>query len=242
MRVEMKVAEVLPLKNDVFQVFLKSNVPLNYSAGQYLEVVLLDKNVPLSIANAGGKIPPSPPFSKGEIRASKVVDSVIELHIRHTPGHPTSDALMQALQLNQVILVNLPLGNSTINCLSPSLPTILMARGTGFSPIKAVLEAMFQKNWQAPIHLYWGVRLSDDHYLDVTPKAWAAEKPYFKYTPLICPEESDALISQVTTDYPDLSACQIMAAGPFNLMFKARDEWAHNGLVKTRMYSDAFGE
>ena len=266
MKIDMKVVQILPLKNQVFRVFLQALPALifrkerqdseresakvrnpvsetnaedlgafSYVAGQYLEVVLSDRNVPLSIANA-------------EFKNEAKDLPIIELHVRHTPGHTISDALIKAFQESyqtaHKIKVQLPFGHSTIECLSPTRPTILVARGTGFSPIKAIIEAMIQKKWSSPVHLYWGVRLSDDYYLQELLEQWMNLKEKgvfdFSYTPLVSPEDTDTLIDAVIKNYKDLSSYQIIAAGPFDLMFKARDIWCAYGLKREHMYSDAF--
>jgi CDP-4-dehydro-6-deoxyglucose reductase len=228
--------QVKPLTATVLQVFLELSSPVNYAAGQYLEVVMADgKQVPLSIANA--------PLGSRQI----------ELHIRHTPENALNMKLVSEIQTQGALQIVLPFGECTHLSLKPNIPVIFMARGSGFAPIKAIIEQLLADGSTLPMHLYWGSRNLGDHYLDELPKSWAEHVETFDYTPLLCPDDLSAdvslkwagrtgdLIDTIAMDhYPDLEHYQVLAAGPFDMIFKARNVFQAQGLNAENMYADAF--
>ncbi len=231
------IVQVKPLTNSVMQVILQLPSPLTYEAGQYLEVITSDgQHTPFSIANAA------------------LGTSQIELHIRHTPENALSSQIIAEIQKQGALQIVFPFGKCTYKKLKSDLPIIFMARGTGFAPIKAVIEQLLIDGSTLPMHLYWGARNIGDHYLDELPQSWAAHVENFEYTPLLCPESpnlevpvkwtgrSGDLVDLIAMDhYPDLSNYQVLAAGPFDMMFKARDVFCKQGLTLENMHSDAFG-
>lgn len=232
------VIQVIPLTRTILQVFLELPEPLSYQAGQYLKVVMNDgQQIPLSIANAplGGRR--------------------LELHIRHTPENPSSVQLLSSIQQQGILNIVAPFGQCTVVTLKSEYPVIFMARGSGFAPIKAIIEQLLATGFEQPIHLYWGFRNMGDQYLDELPQTWTHHLENFQYTPVLCPDELHPSCSQsilawngrfgdlmdvIITDYVDLSPFQILAAGPFDMILKARDQFMRHGLKVENMYSDAF--
>ena len=62
---------------------------------------------------------------------------------------------------------------------------VLLASGTGFAPIKAVIEQMQHKGITRPATLYWGGRRPSDLYLDSWVQAQLAAMPNLTYVPVI---------------------------------------------------------
>lgn len=125
-------------------------------------------------------------------------------------------------------------------------PMVFMAGGTGFAPLKAVIEHCFHIGDERPIHLYWGVRSSQDLYLGELAERWAAEHPQLDFTPVL--SESDAdwpgergfVHEAVLRDHPDMSPFDLYMSGPPVMIFSARDAFVEAGLDANRMYSDVF--
>jgi CDP-4-dehydro-6-deoxyglucose reductase, E3 len=234
------IVQVRPLTNAIIQVFLQLPSLISYDAGQYLQVITSDgQRVPFSIANAN------------------LGSSQVELHIRHTPENQINNQIVSEIQKQGALQITMPLGECTYQVLQPSLPIIFMARGTGFAPIKAIIEQLFVDGCALPMHLYWGARNIGDHYLDELPEKWTEHVENFKYTPLLCPEPSHKsseieipvkwtgrsgdLVDMIALDYyPSLANYQVLAAGPFDMMLQARDVFKKQGLKSENMYADAF--
>jgi CDP-4-dehydro-6-deoxyglucose reductase len=126
---------------------------------------------------------------------------------------------------------------------------ILLASGTGFAPIKAIIEHMQFRNTQRPATLYWGGRRPLDLYLDDWVQAKLAEMPNLKYVPVV----SDALPEDnwtgrtgfvhraVMEDFPDMTGHQVYACGAPIVVDSARAEFsAKCQLPADEFYADSF--
>jgi CDP-4-dehydro-6-deoxyglucose reductase len=126
---------------------------------------------------------------------------------------------------------------------------VFVASGTGFAPIKAVIEAAIKKRIVRPMTLYWGARRPKDLYLNGLPERWVAEHPGFKYVPVI----SDALPEDawkgrtgfvhraVMEDFPDLSAHQVYACGVPVMVDSARRDFIQKcRLPENEFFADSF--
>jgi CDP-4-dehydro-6-deoxyglucose reductase len=215
----------------VWQVFLQAQEakPI-YRAGQYLEILHRDGSPrPFSIANA-----PNP-------------EGIIELHIRHTPGNAYTVELMAEIQQYQPLRIKLPYGD----CIYPKeleVKTILLAGGTGFAPMKAILEEAIAKELKQPILCYWGAQSLQDLYLHELISTWEKQHPQLQYIPVLSsPKPQDNwrgkqgfVHEAVVTDYPDLSHFQVYASGPPEMVYAALRLFQSHGLPRAYMYSDLF--
>jgi CDP-4-dehydro-6-deoxyglucose reductase len=128
-------------------------------------------------------------------------------------------------------------------------PALLLASGTGFAPIKSIVEHAFHSNNPRPLTLYWGGRTRADLYMSALPERWAREHGNFKYVPVL----SEALPSDgwtgrtgfvhraVMEDLPDLSGYEVYACGaPVVVEAAHRDFTTYCGLPEEQFFSDAF--
>ena len=228
-----RVDEMNRLNHDVMQLFLRlpRNDRLRFLAGQYLEFQLRDgRKRAFSMANA--------PHD----------DARIELHLRHVPGGFFTDYVFNELREKAVLRIRAPLGTFYLREDSPR-PIVLAAGGTGFAPIKAVVEHAIHKGVDRPIHLYWGVRGGADLYLPDLPRSWAETHANIEYTPVLSEprpgEERQAATGfvheQVARDHPDLSGHDVYLCGPPVMIQAARKAFVDQcGLLEERLYFDSF--
>ena len=210
---------------------LPANDTFKYHAGQYIEFILRDgARRSYSMGNA-------PHHGPG-----------VELHIRHMPGGKFTDHVFHAMKDKEILRVEGPYGSFFLREDSTK-PMILLASGTGFAPIKAVIEHMQFKGIERPATLYWGGRRPEDLYLDDWVRARVAEMPNLSYVPVI----SDALPEDkwsgrtgfvhraVLEDFPDLSGYQVYACGAPIVVDSARADYTRlAGLSADEFYADAF--
>jgi CDP-4-dehydro-6-deoxyglucose reductase len=210
---------------------LPANDTFQYHAGQYIEFILRDGDRrSYSMANAPG------------------VGVGVELHIRHMPGGKFTDHVFGAMKEKEILRVEGPYGSFFLREDSDK-PIVLLASGTGFAPIKAVIEQMQQKGITRPAVLYWGGRRPADLYLDDWVQTKLAEMPNLKYVPVI----SDALPEDawsgrtgfvhraVMQDFPDLSGHQVYACGAPIVVDSAQSDFvAKCGLPADEFYADSF--
>jgi CDP-4-dehydro-6-deoxyglucose reductase len=210
---------------------LPANEALAYRAGQYVEFLLKDgKRRAYSIACA-----PS-------------LERPLELHIRHLPGGLFTDHVFGAMKERDILRFEGPLGTFFLREESDK-PIVLLASGTGFAPVKALVEHLMHLKSTRPVRLYWGGRRPQDLYMDELCRAWTTTMPDFQYVPVISdalPEDdwsgrSGYVHAAVMQDIPDLSSWQVYACGAPVMVDAARSEYvAQCGLPAEEFYADAF--
>ncbi|MEM5368913.1 CDP-6-deoxy-delta-3,4-glucoseen reductase [Paraburkholderia azotifigens] len=215
----------------VLKLQLPANERLQYMAGQYLEFILKDgKRRSYSMANA--------PHAEGPI----------ELHIRHMPGGAFTDHVFNTMKERDILRFEAPLGTFFLREESDK-PIVLLASGTGFAPLKAIVEHAAFKNITRPMTLYWGARRKKDLYMMELAERWAREIPNFKFVPVLSePDADDAWTGRtgfvhraVIEDLPDLSAYQVYACGaPVMVESAQRDFTQHHRLPEDEFYADSF--
>jgi CDP-4-dehydro-6-deoxyglucose reductase len=240
-RMPCRVSSIDRLAPDVVVIRLQlpASERLQYLAGQYVDLLLRDgTRRSYSMAAAPGT-------AEG-----------LELHIRHTPGGRFTDsvfgAVEPALKVRDILRLEGPLGTFFLRE-EGDKPIVLVASGTGFAPIKAMLEqvAVLQrtKGFRRPVTLYWGGRRPHDLYMNELCRRWTAELPGFSYIPVV----SDALpqdewqgrtgfVHQAAmADFPDMSGCQVYVCGaPVVVDASRRDYLSACRLPPEEFYSDAF--
>src|SRR5690606_40286722 len=115
-------------------------------------------------------------------------------------------------------------------------PVILLASGTGFAPIKSIVEHALQRSLRRPLTLYWGCRVRADLYLDALAAQWARDK-VLRYVPVLSEAlESDRWTGRtglvhraVMEDHPDLSGYQVYACGAPAMVEAARRDFTPQG-------------
>ena len=214
------ILEVNPLSNTIIQVLLKPKQFINYRAGQYLQIKTTHFENYFSIANA----PIGNPF--------------YECHIRHDKLNPSSQELMDHIQTHRDIKIKLPFGHCCLEQLDPFKPVIFIAGGTGFAPIKAMIEMMLFKNDKRPFECFWGAKTQSDLYWQEHLLQYQNHTPLFKH--LACVIEED-LLNQVLKLHPsDLKMHQFVLSGPFEMALKYRDRLINEGIDAQLMHGDAF--
>jgi CDP-4-dehydro-6-deoxyglucose reductase len=214
---------------------LPASDPFRYYAGQYIQFILKDgRRRSYSMAN-----PPSD-------------ENRVELHLRHMPGGAFTDRVFGAaenpLKVREILRVEGPLGSFFLRE-DTGKPLVFLASGTGFAPIKAIVEQMIASGDRRTVTLYWGGRRPADLYMHDKAREWEQSLPGFRYVPVV----SDALDEDhwqgrtgfvhraVVEDFPDLSGHQVYACGAPVVVNSARADFTHQcGLPEGEFYADAF--
>ena len=219
--------------DDVMLVKIKlpANERLQFLAGQYIDFQLKDgKTRSYSLAN--------PPHD----------DALLELHIRHVPGGLFSGQVFSTLKERDILRLKGPFGSFFIREDSDK-PMLFIAGGTGFAPIKGMLEHAFAEHTDRELVLYWGVRSLKDLYMAELPQQWLAERPNFSFIPVLSnPAPGDrwqgrsGLVHQaVLADFADLSGYQVYACGAPAMVDSARDAFTRTrSLPEDAFFADAF--
>jgi len=219
----------------VLKLQLPAAEPFRYYAGQYVEVILKDgRRRSYSMA-----VPPH-------------AGSPLELHVRHMPGGVFTDHVFGAgatqMKEREILRLEGPFGSFFLREDSDK-PVVLLASGTGFAPVKAIVEHMIHLGTARPVRLYWGGRRPRDLYMDALARQWSGQLPDFRYVPVVSePAAEDAWTGRtgfvhraVMEDIPDLSGYQVYACGAPPMVEAARRDFGERcGLPAGEFYADAF--
>jgi len=220
----------------VMRLQLPATHSFGFRAGQYIEFILKDgSRRSYSMANAPHTL--ADPTAGG-----------IELHLRHMPGGKFTDQVFGEMKEKDILRVEGPFGTFFLREDSDK-PIVLLASGTGFAPIKAIVEHMEHQGMTRPAVLYWGCRSRPDLYLNEWAEQAAARLPWLSYVPVLSeakPEDQwtgrTGFVHQaVLDDLPDLSGHEVYACGaPVMVQVAQREFTAHAGLPTEHFYADAF--
>lgn len=218
----------------VIRLQLPASDMLKYHAGQYVEFLLRDGDRrSYSMANA--------PHTQTESPG-------LELHIRYMAGGKFTEHVFGAMKEKEILRIEGPYGSFFLREDSDK-PMVLLASGTGFAPLKALIEHMQHKNITRPAVLYWGARRPVDLYMHDWMQAKLLEMPHLRYVPVISdalPEDNwsgrTGFVHQaVLEDFSDLSNHQVYACGSPVVVESARDAYsALAGLPAEEFFADAF--
>ena len=218
---------------DVMRLMLQlpANDAFVYHAGQYIEFLLKDGvRRSYSMANA-----------------PHLVGQGLELHVRHMPGGTFTDHVFGMMKAREILRIEGPYGSFYLRE-GGTEPMVLLASGTGFAPIKALIEHMQFKSITRPATLYWGGRRPHDLYMDDWVKAKLLEMPNLRYVPVVSdalPEDSwtgrtGFVHRAVLVDFSDLSGHQVYACGAPIVVESAQHDFVNAGLPLDEFYADAF--
>jgi CDP-4-dehydro-6-deoxyglucose reductase len=223
-----RVQKMERLADDVMALHLRlpANERLQFLAGQYIEFLL-----------KGGS---RRSFSMGNAPHD---DELIQLHVRHVAGGQFTDHVFGKMKERDILRLEGPLGTFFLREDSAK-PIVLVASGTGFAPIKSIIEHALHKGVTRPMVLYWGGRRPKDLYMDALARQWPIE-----YVPVISealPEDNWSgragfVHRAVMQDFPDLSGHQVYACGVPVMVDSARRDFTQQcKLPDEEFFADSF--
>jgi CDP-4-dehydro-6-deoxyglucose reductase len=234
-KMPVRVASLAKASHDVMNVRLQLPAAdvFKYHAGQYVEFLLRDGD--------------RRAYSMGTAPHTQLENPGVELHIRHMPGGKFTDHVFSAMKEKEILRIEGPFGSFYLREDSDK-PMVLLASGTGFAPIKAIIEHMQFKGITRPAVLYWGGRRPADLYMNDWVNSKVAEMPNFSYVPVISdalPEDAWSgrtgfVHSAVLQDIPDMSGHQVYACGAPIVIDSAQAAYTKAGLPEDEFYADSF--
>lgn len=227
-----RVVSLHKLAPDVMEMTLKlpETERMQFRAGQYIEFLLRKgKQRAFSIANA------------------PINDEYLELHLRLVEGGYFTEHVFNEMKEKALVRINGPLGTFFLRDDSKR-PLIFIAGGTGFAPIKSMVEQLISEGDERDVYFYWGVRAKQDLYINHLPEKWDYQRENFKYIPVLSNalegdnwEGREGFVHQaVADDFADLSGYDVYMAGPPPMIDAAKQQFAQQGLLEENLYSDSF--
>lgn len=215
----------------IVELKLPASERLQFLAGQYIDILLKDgKRRAFSLANA--------PHD----------DACLQLHIRHVPGGEFTGHVFNGMKERDILRFNGPHGTFFLREDSDK-PIVLVAGGTGFAPIKAIVEHAIAENCQRPMTIYWGGRRQADLYLQQLAEQWAAEHSHIQFIPVLAegaPEDGwtgrTGLVHHAAMqDFADLSGHQVYVCGAPGMVAAARRDFLSRcKLPDDEFFADSF--
>jgi CDP-4-dehydro-6-deoxyglucose reductase len=167
--------------------------------------------------------------------------------LRHVEGGKFTDHVFNEMKEKAMVRIEGPFGSFYIRENS-NRPLILIAGGTGFAPIKAMLEQLIEQADTRVIHLYWGARAKADLYRNDLPEKWTFQHQNIDYVAVLSDADPDDkwqgrtgfVHNAVADDFADLSGFDIYMAGPPVMINAAKEKFSQQGLPVDQLFSDAF--
>ena len=225
-----RVDSIDELTSDVRRLRLKlpRGQRLQFLAGQYMDILL-----------PGGK---RRAFS---IASSPSQHEFIELHVKFVEGGGFTGHVFTDMKVGEILRMEGPLGTFFVRLGSPR-PILMMGGGTGFAPLKAMVEDLIHAGDDRPITLYWGVRGEKDLYAKGLIEEFEHEHNDFRFVPVLSEPETgwegrtgwvhEALLE----DYPNLSAFEVYMSGPPAMVHAARHAFLDAGAQEDHLHYDSF--
>lgn len=224
------VAELEKLNDEVIELKLKlmGDDRMQFLAGQYVEFILDDgRRRAFSIANA--------PHD----------DETLVFHIRHIKGGEFTDHVFADMKVGDPITLEGPHGSFYMRDDSER-PMIMLATGTGFGPVKGIVEHALAEQTTRPIYIYWGARNEDELYLDELVKSWDESSNIIHYRPVLSRGDDSwegrrgYVQDAVAADFDNLSEYELYACGHPAMVYAAKDALVEKGINPDNCFSDAF--
>lgn len=223
-----RIERTRPLAADVMQIFLRlpSNETFHFAAGQYLDF-LLSRNRRRSFSIA------SPPHDS----------ALLELHVRRVDDGEFTRTLFGENRPS-VLRMEAPLGQFWFREESHR-PAILIAGGTGFAPLKAMLRHLLERRDGRSLHLFWGARSQEDLYEHDQVREWCQRYPNLQYTPVVSLAQDEAfehgwVHDAVLRTIPLLTNWDVYASGPPQMIEAIRSQFPQHGLPESQLFFDSF--
>ncbi|WNC72642.1 NAD(P)H-flavin reductase [Thalassotalea psychrophila] len=225
--INCQVQSLTPLTDNVFQVLLKPQQSVSFSAGQYLNFVMSDDD--------------KRPFSI----ASSPDSDLLELQIGAFAADSWAMQVIEHIRNNKNVTIEMPGGHAQLRTESLR-PIILLAGGTGFSYIKSILSDLVSRKAQQPVLVYWGLRDPSACYQIDATQALVDQLAHGQFMPVVeTPDDTwqgrvGKVHEPLLHDVISLEPYDIYMAGRFDMVGFLRNEFIEHGGIKEHMYADAF--
>ncbi len=226
-----RVQKIERAADDVIVLTLKlpANDSFRFLAGQYVDFLLAGgKRRSFSIANA--------PAHTGEL----------ELHIRLVQGGAFTGHVFAVMKERDILRFEGPLGSFYLR--ESKKPIVMVAGGTGFAPMKSLIEHMIATGVKRPVTLYWGARDRAGLYQYEVADAWQSKLPGFKFVPVISDNVPEGWAGRTglvhlaaMADFADMSGVQAYVCGAPLMVDAARADFTSRcGLPEAEFFADSF--
>lgn len=217
----LKVVHNNQLAPEIFQLLLKAEHPIQYTSGDYIMLGFnIEELKPFSIADAPRE------------------DGLIECHIRNTAKN---DAIEKLCSVNSgdVLVMQGPKKQMQLHPAHEAI--IFVAGGTGFAPMRALLNEALRQQVSVPISFYWGAKSTEELYMHEWMIDISQKHGNIDYIPVISGSAEEwqgrtGLVHKaVLADHPSLDKARVYMCGPWPMIQAAKADFLAAGLVETKL-------
>ncbi len=229
--ISCQILSVTPFNDSVYKVELKPETKFDFKAGQYLSVVMGEKD--------------KRPFSIGSAPDSEHLELHIGAAVSESYPMQVVERLQTCLKDGTTIDIEAPAGQAHLRTESQR-PRLLIAGGTGFSYIKSLVEHQINLGQNVDTLLYWGCRDQNAMYYESIARQWHDAHPWLHFVPVVEESQEDwqgktaNLLKQIEQDFVSLSGYDVYIAGRFDMVGAAREVFRTMGVEEEHLYGDAF--
>lgn len=167
----------------------------------------------------------------------------IELHIRRVPDGVMSSLLFSEIKLDTLMRIDGPIGTFFVR--ESNDPIIFLAGGTGFAPVKSMVEALISSHSSRKVCIYWGMNSGKDFYSQL-PNEWAEKFDNITFIPVVSGIDAEwdgrtGLVHHaVLQDFQEMTDYCVYACGSPHMIAAAKEDFVKVGLSEKKFFSDAF--
>ncbi len=225
-----RVIEIDKLNERVVRVRCEPPEPIEYCAGQFMNIVGPEGDVrSYSIASVGA------------------LDSFLEFHVLLMPGGKVSSWIHDGLNVGDELTLIGPQGACYYAPGSPDQPMVLAGTGTGLAPLYGIVRDALRQGHVAPIHMFHGSVTADGLYLVDALRALAEKHDNFSYYACALEAGGDddniqiqAIDAYVESTLPDLGGYRVYLCGHPDLVKTMQRGVFLAGASMSDIYTDAF--
>jgi ferredoxin-NADP reductase len=185
-RLTATVESKVLLNRDILRLQLSVPKPLEYEAGQYIQLERADG------------------LTRSYSLASLPSEPLLELHVRRLPDGAMSRWLADEIQPGSTVTIAGPSGSMFYAPGMPQQPLLMVATGSGLAPLWGIVRTALLQGHTGPIRLYHGSWSTEGLYLREELKALSQQHSSFTYIP--CADETtDPCVRRERADAAALS-------------------------------------
>jgi CDP-4-dehydro-6-deoxyglucose reductase len=154
----------------------------------------------------------------------------LHFHVPRRDGDAFAARVFSALKDGDTVRVEGPRGGFVLDEAS-TRPLVFVAFGTGFAPVKSLIEHAMALDASESLHLYWIAGGEGGHYLDNLCRAWNDALDNFHYVPL----KSEPALGALLKDHPRLPECDVYVAGPAQAVHAAEFALLEHGVPRAQV-------
>lgn len=225
------VEEIVWHGREIVEVAVLPPSPVDFQAGQYFDWKIPTNGVRRTFS-----------------AASAPDRELLRFHIRIHPDGIASNFVRDRLRVGDVLEITGPFGHFALSGNSHR-PAIFVAGGTGFAPVRAILDAAISGKDKRPVRLFYGARTADTLYCKDDAERWRATLPDFRFFPSLSEESEDCLVEAFRGNITELLdqelggevfGAEAYLCGPAPMIDAAIEVLLAKGMEKEDIFYDKF--